>query len=959
MVNRIDERNKLLAVFPEDPKGFRDQHGYIIDIIDGHPGTLGEGTLHTAIATIAIAAGNYYQDSWDVNFANKSLKELLTTLLKNSWGNRDNLGRVHPIRHPDVKEYDVNGKFMRHSPLTKDSVGAIVAATYYAYNCPNSNQEVRMLARELMTKWTEYLILFQWRTHSNYFAGEFESKKIPGEKNLFYKNIFSDESQGKVTYKGIESFMLLPHEIYTIQNVAAKLGIPTSHWNIWENEMPAELKQTIADYVAPYIAEEYAKGLEYVLQKLNFSLPYSVQLGAEDWKLGKVEGTFEVQIPSHIKEQIIKNSQIAVKDFIRETVRLDNYKTHQAADLLGIAINRILNLLPDNLGHDSWRSILTSSLQQVIPWVTGSAWVEAATFLGTQLLLKLMGPDVISYTVWSFTSECETRPEMRDILKPGIQNFFSVIRDEGNPNGLWAWLAEDSDMVQQQLQLFESKDSDYSWKFAYGSTPFNQWVAEAEDPSEKQKNSNKHTSRLDYLILDSLAEKKAPLGITNINMDWFEEFKDMVKQLANQFIAQIKNQFVQVGNYTREIITGTGELIRETWTSSMEFTQEKLLQGKVVAKNTWNRASDLIHRWIEVDGKISEEYWNRLTEKYWKGVWSQSGDMIERVTHTLDGKQIEEYWNRTTEKYWKGVWSKIGGTANDFIQRVTHTLDGKQIEEYWNRTTEKYWKGVWSKIGGTGNDLIERVTHTLDGKQIEEYWNRTTEKYWKGVWSKIGGTANDLIEQVTHTLDGKQIQEYWNRTTEKYWKGAWASIGGTANDLIERVTHTLDGKHIEEYWNRKTEKYWKGIWSKIGGTANDLIERVIHTLDGKHIEEYWNRKTEKYWKGIWSKIGGTANDMIERIIHASDGKHIEEYWNRTSERYWKGVWSQSGDMIERVIEKRNGLMEIEVWNEAGKWGKSVFNEAGELIEQLGETTSKSLSDILKSISPIPTIHWGW
>jgi|GEM_PF-1894446 len=982
---------KMLEDFQD--KGFQDKYGYIVDNDNGNPTRVGEATLHTAIAVIALATGNYHQDSEEEKSINPSIKELLTTLLEHSWGNKDNFGREHPIRHPDKREFNIEGKDFRASPLTKDSFGAIIAAAYYAYTCPNSDQEVRILARNLMTKWTEYLILFQWRTHSTYIVGEFETRELEGKKGKYYKYIFDNERQGEVTYKGIESFMLWPHEIYALQNVDADLGIPTEHWNIWGNDMPAELRQAIADYAAPYIAEEFGNGVNYVLQRFKYSLDYSIQLGSEDWNLGKIKRSFNIEIPSDIQEKIVNTARIAVKDLIRESMRIDNFKKYQSEELLGIIVNRLLNLLPDMLGVNSWRSILTGALQQVIPWIKGTSWIEVATFLGTIFLLRKMEADVISYTVWPFTVECETRPEMRDILEPAIRNFFDFLEDEGNPNGLWAWLAEDFGVVRNQLQLFESKRYDHAWKFAYGSTPFNKWVEEMENPSEISNHQNEKSPRLDYLVLDGLEEKGAPVGITDIVNNWLDNFKDIAKESADKFITEIKKQFEKAGRYTREFFNEAGELIRETWTKSMEFIEEKLIQGNLVSKKTWNRASELIHRFTKIDDKIIEEYWNRVNEKYWKGVWDKAGDMIERIIHTSDGKAIEEHWKREGERYWKGVWSKIGGTGDDMIERIIHTSDGKAIEEHWKREGERYWKGVWSKIGGTGDDMIERIIHTSDGKAIEEHWKREGERYWKGVWSKIGGTGDDMIERIIHTSDGKAIEEHWKREGERYWKGVWSKIGGTGDDMIERIIHTSDGKAIEEHWKREGERYWKGVWSKIGGTGDDMIERIIHTSDGKAIEEYWNRGREKYWKGVWSKIGGTGDDMIERIIHTSDGKvieehwkregerywkgvwskiggtgddmieriihtsdgkSIEEYWNRGREKYWKGVWNKAGNMIERIVKKSDNSVVVDVWNEVGEWGNSIFDAAGNLIKKAGNIPSISMKDLLP---PLPSIHW--
>lgn len=77
--------------------------------------------------------------------------------------------------------------------------------------------------------------------------------------------------------------------------------------------------------------------------------------------------------------------------------------------------NRVLNLFPDVLGRDSWRSILTNSIQQVLPWMTNSGWVEALSFIGSLQLLKKLDISSISYPLWIYAVECETRSEMKDL----------------------------------------------------------------------------------------------------------------------------------------------------------------------------------------------------------------------------------------------------------------------------------------------------------------------------------------------------------------------------------------------------------------------------------------------------------------------------------------------------------------------------------------------------------------
>ncbi|ACA38706.1 hypothetical protein J2D69_02890 [Lysinibacillus sphaericus] len=830
-MNHEEELKRLLADFSKD-SGFKDQYGYIVhqtkekkdDVMK--PDELGEATLYTAIAAIAIATGNYKQDDWDKNSANKSLMELLTTLLEKGWGNKDNLGRYHPIRHPEDIEYYKYGNDVksRISPITKDSFGAIVAASYYSYSCPNSSQEVRKLARDLMTKWSEYLILFQWRTHSIYIDNEFEKDENDKKR---YKNIFSDKNLEHLkTFKGPGSFMLLPHEIYALQNVAAHLGIATSQWDARDNMTP-ELKQTFIDLAVPYIAQYAGQAIDNLLQSFKGAVPYSIPLGPPDWSLGKINGVFTLEIPSSIREQIVTSFKEAIKDLLREKVRLDNYQDYQGDELLGILINRVLDLFPDVLGPDSWRSILTKSIQQVLPWITKSGWIEALTFIGSLQLLKPQSISSISYTLWIYAVECETRPEMKDLLKAALEEFYSYLRGNDNPNSLWAWIAEDSGRVSEHLQLFESKDWNYWWRFAYQEDKFNDWLKKPEDQSNEIINQNEcnNSPRLDYLVLSGLAEKGPPVGLTDILSDWWEDFMKLIGDVANQFInnltAEIQKQFTQTGYYIQEKLNEAGELIKETWSNTLEYTHETFFQGNLIRKSTWNPAGVLIHKWDKVDGKVIEEFWHRTGESYWKGVWSETGDMLERITHPADGIVIEEFWKRTGENYWKGVWSKVDGTADDMIERVIHPIDGTLIHEYWKRTGENYWKGIWSNVDGAMENMIERIIHPIDGTLIHEYWKRDGENYWKGVWSKVDGAAENMIERVIHPIDGTLIHEYWKRDGEKYWKGVWSKVDGAAENMIERIIEGSDGTIEKVIWDG-AGKSGRTVWN----AAGEVIERV-------------------------------------------------------------------------------------------------------------------------------------
>jgi len=159
-----------------DP-GFLDEFGYVVEFDNGHPTAQGEGTYFTALAVVALATGNYNSDGWESANANSLILKLFDVLTNKSWGNEGSDGFSHPIRHPAISEYDRNGVRIRNRPMTKDSFGQILSACYYAFNCPNSSDAVKSAARNLASKWLEYLAAHEWRIHSHYLVSVQESLK--------------------------------------------------------------------------------------------------------------------------------------------------------------------------------------------------------------------------------------------------------------------------------------------------------------------------------------------------------------------------------------------------------------------------------------------------------------------------------------------------------------------------------------------------------------------------------------------------------------------------------------------------------------------------------------------------------------------------------------------------------------------------------------------------------------
>lgn len=694
MSYKQDVRDEL-DVHQDKRLKFRDKHGFVIDLIDPTkdqlgdetPETLGEGTYHTAIAAIAIATGNYSQDEWEKASANQLLSELLRTLLEKAWGNEDHLGRVHPVRHADLYDYDKDRNKLRLRPLSKDSFAPITAAIYYAYKCPHSTDEVRSLALQLCTKWAEYLIEFQWRTHSIYIEGEFEQDGVK------YRNLYNGkESNEQNNYVGPDGFMLYPHEIYAFQNVASAVGMPAATWNPWVN-LGIEIQSAIVDYVALYMGDLAGRSFRLVLDQLNLSIPVEIPLGPDDWNLGKIKWNFEIEIPDHIKDIIEDRVKSVVTDVLREFYRLQKYKDEQSFDLMGLVLNKILDLFPQELSRDSWRTVLTDGIQKVLPWITGSIWNEASAFLLVLAKMRLGEEQSnISFTSWAFAVECENRVEIRTFLTPAIEQYYDFIKNHNNPNGLWAWLAGDSTEVRRQLVLFESNDPRNWNSFAYGPDDYNKWSADLAGHSQKK------SSRIDYLVLDGLFEKGAPKTVDLIIGDLYEKVRDIIQDIIDRIVSGIKDNFKKFGQYTMEKLNEAGQMIRETWNEAMEFKVEVLVGGNIIEQKVVNKIGENISHWAESGVERIEEYWNK-GEKYWKGTWKKIGNdykMIARSIINADDVLTDEYWDRGPEKYVKETWRKIGNKLQ-VAERLT-ILDDKSIIEACNDAGE-WGKSVYDKAG--------------------------------------------------------------------------------------------------------------------------------------------------------------------------------------------------------------------------------------------------------------------
>ncbi|MEQ8787400.1 MAG: hypothetical protein RIC55_13930, partial [Pirellulaceae bacterium] len=527
---------------------FRDEYGFVVSWNGETAGDTGEAVYFTAVAATALAAETFELGGGaSLDRTNQELADLLSTLLHEGWSTPDGLGRSYPIRHPleidfvksDVKvpleaatasealeaslsakkvEYKKELVPLRQSPLAHDAFGQILTAAHYSYASSGTTAEVKELARDLVQKYSEFLVENQWRL-TTYTSGD----QWLGE--------LYNASGDKKDNKGPDTYMLFPHERYALQNVGARMGLVTSHWNIWQG-METTLTQEAADGVAALAGG----ALDAILRAANISLPYDISIGPSRWNLPHIKGSLDISISDSTRNNAVKNFE----DVIREGVRAYNLAENQGADLLGLAVNRVLDLLPEAIGPDSWRTVITTAVQEILPWISGQGWIEAGTFIGSLEALKAQNPSTVGYAVWTFAAEMEARPEMADLLRPFVKEYYyNFLRPiAGNDHPLWAWLANDGGRTAEHLDRFESEGDprrwdDYAWHRG----------VDAFYKRDDASGGEKIQSRLDYVALDALHAKGAPLGLTGVALSWRDKLADAADAALAGLVNSIKAEW--------------------------------------------------------------------------------------------------------------------------------------------------------------------------------------------------------------------------------------------------------------------------------------------------------------------------------------------------------------------------------------------------------------------------------
>jgi hypothetical protein len=980
---RQQARDQMLSPW-QGTYGFQDSYGYIVDRkTDGAAETLGEATLHTAIAAVAIATGNVHQDPWEKAEADRVLGGVLDALTEHSWGNPDGLGRRHPIRHPDVFDYAADGTRIRNSPLTKDSFGAIVAACYYAYTGPHSSDAVRTKARALMAKWIEYLVLHQWRLHSSthpaYFEGEFECKDHE------YVNIFSDAHRKPKSCKDPDAFLLVPHEVYALKSAGAVLGLNTAHISPWGSSLPVALRQTIVDVAAPYLAGAAAHALELVLSSLTIRIPYSVAFGgvAAGWPFGELAGEFVIDVlPDDTQRTIVEEFRNALADAIREVFRLTHLGQFQTVDLIGVGVDRILDRLPDSLGKDSWRTVLTTAMQQLAGWLRQDIWIEAASVIGALHPMEVIyKPDVVSFTMWSVAVECETNPAMTTLLKPFLLQFWAFLRGRRNANGLWAWLVDDTGRVEEQLTLFETSEPTRWDKFAYGSTPFDEW-------RDKPPKADIRSPRLDHLVLDGLYEKGGPPTLPETAGDWWDRFVEAARQAADNLVALIREQFTASGRYVRELVDAAGTRVREMWEAGGRFTREIVNSAGRRVQRLVSQLDGAFERWSWAPDGVFHEYarWQRLLPDG----STAAGDLVELLRRGVQGELEKFTWSpaHALESYRK--WWRSSGdgaaAAQDLVEAKLRDAAGQLTRTVWNndhvlQSYRKWWRSA-ADGSAAAVDVATVKLRSVEGT-LEE-WTHSADGAFEGYgrWARstIGGAAEavDMVERKVRDAAGLMTITIWSpahvfESYRQWWRSA---VDGSAvgADLVERKLRDAGGVLTRSLWSNdhvflSHRRWWR---SATDGAAAATDIAMTQLRDAQGVFEQWQHRAdgsfESYGKWWQSNTEGaaTAAAMVESRLRDAAGVLTISTWStahvyETYRKWWQSAADGSvtaQDLVERRLRDAGGALQIWTWSAEHvfltyrRWNTSaidgtaqaadlaitqVRDAAGELQEWLYET----------------------
>ncbi|KAH7142735.1 hypothetical protein B0J13DRAFT_608069 [Dactylonectria estremocensis] len=716
---------------PEDV-GYLDEHGYVVEWVKVKDkagqdvlaaDARGEATYFTAIAVVALASGNYLQDSWEAQNANLHISRFLDVLENKSWGNKDDKGDVHPIRHPEWVEY-YGDDHIRRRPMSKDSFGQIVLACYCAYKCANSSAQVREQAHSLLNKWIIYLSRHQWLIHSNYVPDEFQTD---GDE---FVNLFDDEEhQHRITKIGKESFMLYPHELWALRNCAIEIGVP--HEIILPNwAFSTGLNASFFDGPLEELVKQSGGAIDYLYDRLQYRKKWSLDL-VPGWKKSRISGTLSIGAFGVVsKQQIRQLFETALRDYV----------------LSAFEFRKELPNVLDSIMRPLSQFLYAPEINQIL---CKASYKESNS----------------KYAIWPFIMEIESRPYLRLLLEPCFRDFFGFLAKKDNPNGTWAWLAHRHDVVLEQIAGFENAGDVQKWRgYAYGEKACNDWIKKTSE-----QELDHFCSRLDYLVLKNLAEKGLPqMPILEAS---FKPFLDFAVGVLDRLLQKITDNLTQQLKYFRRWVDDLGNVIEDTFSADKVTQAIKKTTGEIVTVAFRADGVVEISRWTATG---SFKSFQRLEQVAENGL-ARVDNLLEFQKRFIDGTLKSWKWEhgKVLQSFGKylgvpesgltttavkvislarnpaGELTQMIRSADGVLQNFTHWAAGEAngFAKATQRLTQKHRTST--------GELLRWTYHP--GGALKEFsqWSKST--------GELSAEAADHVKRALREIEGKIDTFEWTR----------------------------------------------------------------------------------------------------------------------------------------------------------------------------------------------------
>ncbi|MCA9103843.1 MAG: hypothetical protein KDA83_00375 [Planctomycetales bacterium] len=803
---------------------FRDAHGFVISQTGDGIDQRGDAMLFTGLAaTLAAQRGD-----------SGAVLELLKTLKDEPFV--DELGRTRLVRHPEVWDYvNENGVYVRerHAPVTKDGVVGVISAVYYAFKAGGMTEEVRSLAKEVATKYIDYLIANNWMTIDRYPEHYWETRELPSDENdpdsdkkSYFSNVFG-EGGTRVMYKGVDGYALMPNDRYALKNAAAEMGIATQGWSVWGGlgvTLGKVLGDTTADFisgVADDLGDWASERVGVFLKSISFDESYSFHvIPGLDWTL--VKGDVKLEISSANRAGIAN----LVGDAIRSTIKtllgstIDNGTelvalAKQLSDLQGRIVDQLLDSLPSWLQGDKWRPLVGDAIQQVLPWLSGDVFGELIAFTVSHRMGE--SDNIVAHlSFWPTLVALESRPELVDLLMPSIRNLDKKLNPSSSDDffdtgaskmdmALYAWLAGEDKLVSKYIELFESDRRfdalAYAWKKDHKEN-----VEKILGDGAGTKDSGNH--RLEYLLLKSLQRRGTPPAFSAIKNDWIKHWREQLKAIGDQAAKawqDLKSNLVKFAQaLAKEFGVGLDKIGSALWKVSQS------VEG--IAAALWSVEQNL--------GKVAATLWSLKPDlgQVASALWSVKQDAVQVFQAMLNG-------------------AKVG-----FVDAIQAVVDGKLISG--NAASVAKFLILDVKTGiGTG---ILQLKNWLNGDLAGAFWGAVNGANlgWKDALNGLtssGLVANNSYEMAKFLLNTAKANLSTTATAISQWLNGnvsaafWAICTGAGKSLKDAVNGIVWAGLVKN----NSYEVAKFLLNSAGAGLSKTAKAISDWLGGDRDAAFW------------------------------------------------------------------------------------------------------------------------